>query len=479
MGELKEKCAVAGVSSDNPEFHATELVFEFLLSLQHRGQEGSGIVAEGESPGAICFLRDRGYVNDVFAGGAGLSHFSASRAVGHNIYSTSGKRGDHMQPVVDKALGFAFAHNGNMSNISPLVEYLDRHNIKPAGLNDTEMMAFTLASEIRSGKELREAVEAAADLFVGAYACTGLYDNKIFALRDPMGIRPLSLGRLEGAVLFASETCALEGVGAEDIEDVKPGELIIATGSKISRFQLSDPDPKLDIFELVYFARPDSILCGQRVAEIRRNFGKQLAKEHAPITENHKNVVVVPVPDTSIPAAEGYADYYGLKHRQGIIKDRYSASGRSFIVGDNVERTKMLRRKHTFLPEAVEGKDVILVDDSIVRGSTIVNLVKEARRLGARTVTCLIASPPVMFPDFYGIDTPSQDDLIAAKKNIKEMREEFGCDYLGFLTIEGMVEATGRPKGEFNLSAFNGEYPIDIGDNARNIRRPVSMEFAQ
>lgn len=479
MGRLNEKCAVAAVSSDTADVHATQLVFEFLLSLQHRGQQGSGIVAEGDTPGSIRFLRDLGYVNDVFSSGEKLLDFSATRAIGHNIYSTNGKRGSHPQPVVDRPLGFAFAHNGNISDTDALAQYLAVRNITIAGLNDSEMMAHTIASEIRSGYTLEEALTNVTPLFTGAYACTGLYDNCVFALRDSRGIRPLSMGRLKSAVLFASETCALEGVGAELIEEVKPGELIIAKGSDITRIQLAKSDPKLDIFELVYFARPDSVLCGQRVAEFRREFGKQLAKEHSPITDNHKNVVIIPVPDTSIPAAEGYADFYGLKHRQGIIKDRYSASGRSFIVGDGAERAKMLRRKHTFLPESVEGRDVILVDDSIVRGSTIKNLVLEAKRLGAQSVTCLIASPPVRFPDFYGIDTPSQDELSAVDKTVEEMRIEAGCDYLGFLSLDGMVKATGRPKSEFNLSPFNGVYPVSIGKHAEDIREPKSMEYIE
>jgi amidophosphoribosyltransferase len=230
------------------------------------------------------------------------------------------------------------------------------------------------------------------------------------------------------------------------------------------------------MFEFVYFARHDSLLYGQRVNEVRRRFGEQLAEQHPPQMNDSDNVLVVPVPDTSIPAAEGYAEKLGLRHRQAIIKNRYI--GRTFMQATDGLRNEQLRRKHNTIPEAIKGRDIILIDDSIVRLNTMPRLVKLAFVSGARSVSVLVASPPVRFPDYYGIDTPQQSELAAANMTVEQMREKTGSRYLGFLSLSRMVKATGLRAEEFNLSCFNGDYPIGIGYRKNEVTAPISMEFA-
>jgi amidophosphoribosyltransferase len=245
--------------------------------------------------------------------------------------------------------------------------------------------------------------------------------------------------------------------------------------------QLAEANKKLDMFELVYFARHDSKLYGQTVNEVRRRFGVELALAHGAMQDDGDNVVVVPVPDTSVPIAEGYAHSLGLKLTQAIVKNRYI--GRTFMQPTDDMRTRQLRRKHNIIGDAIKGKDVIFIDDSIVRLNTIPNLVQRAEKIGAKSVSVLIGSPPVRFPDFYGIDTPDQSELAAANMTVEQMRMEISkscekeCRYLGFLSLEGMIKATGMPGDMFNLSCFTGEYPIDIGRNKRSIHTPVSMEY--
>jgi amidophosphoribosyltransferase len=258
--------------------------------------------------------------------------------------------------------------------------------------------------------------------------------------------------------------------------EVRPGEMVIITKDGIESRQIAEGQEKLDMFELVYFARPDSILYGMAVNDFRYESGKALAAQHPPQIEDGANVLVIPVPDTSIPAAEGYAEALGVQQRQLIIKNRYI--GRTFMQPTHAARQGQLRRKHSFVPDSIKGRDVTLIDDSIVRLNTIPRLVALAKSEGARSVNVLIASPPVRFPDYYGIDTPQQVELAAANMTVEEMRHKIDCDYLGFLGLSRMVGVTGQPAEKFNLSPFNGEYPIGIGRHKQDIKTPVSMEYA-
>lgn len=470
----REKCAVVGVSMHNNDSDAARITYQGLFALQHRGVEGSGIVAKGDGD-TLNVKRGAGMVRDVYTD-SDLNALQGCTAIGHNRYSTNGGRHAHLQPVISDTISFAFAHNGNIPDTSALEAYLKERRYVTSQYNDSELFGNAIASKLHGGRDLVDAIREAEKLAVGAYSCVAMHEGVLVGFRDPNGIRPLELGRFKGGIIFASETCALDTVGAEHIRSVKPGELVaVRNGKIIVTKQLEAPKPTLDVFEIIYFARHDSYLYGRRINEVRRSLGEQLAKLHPPIQRNHKNVVVTAVPDTSVPAAEGYAAALGLSYETVIIKNRYV--GRTFMQPTQDSRRSSLRLKHTMISERIKGKDVTIIDDSIVRGNTLPRLVQLAKELGANTVTALIASPPIRFPDFYGVDTPQQSELMAANMTVEEMRAAVGADYLGFLSVSAMVEATGVPRDQLNLASFTGEYPIDIGKHLREIKQPVSNEY--
>ena len=473
--ELNEKCAVAGVLLPGRETQAAAMVYESLFAMQHRGTEASGIVSES-ADGSMRVHRAMGMVVDVYSA-EDMGNLAGSIAVGHNRYSTSGAKDCHAQPVIDEPIGLALSVNGNLPSTKKLEVFLLSQNIKCQGMNDVEMMGHAIAQYIRMGSPLAGAIAKAYPLFTGAFSAVALYEGTLAAFRDPCGIRPLALGKVPGGYALASETCGLDIIGATYVRDVEPGELLTIDRKGLTSKRLAKASYKLDMFEFVYFARHDSRLYGQSVNEVRRRFGEQLAREYPPVASD-KDTVVVPVPDTSIPAAEGYADALGLRHSQALIKNRYI--GRTFMQPTHNDRRKQLRRKHNIVPEAVRGKDIILIDDSIVRLNTMPRLVELVYASGAKSVSVLIASPPVRFPDYYGIDTPDQRELAAANFTVEEMRIKMSgrkpCKLLGFLSLDGMVAATGLAKNMFNLSCFTGEYPIDIGERAAEIHAPVSLE---
>lgn len=471
--KLHEKCAVAGVVLAEREHDAAAMVYESLFAMQHRGVEASGM-ASVQQDGAIRERRGLGMVVDVFTE-QDMTNLSGRIAVGHNRYSTSGAKDRHAQPVIDEAVGLALSVNGNLPSTRKLETFLKRHGIQTALLNDVEMMGLAIGEYIRAGQTLPAAIAKAYPLFTGAFSAVAMHGGQLVAFRDRCGIRPLALGKLDRGYAVTSETCGLDIIDARYIREIEPGEMLIITADRLESRQLAQGQRKLDMFEFVYFARHDSRLYGLSVNEVRRNFGKQLAAEYPISPANKDNVVVVPIPDTSIPASEGYADTLGLHHSQAVIKNRYI--GRTFMQPTQAERHRHLRRKHNMVPEAIRGKDVILIDDSIVRLNTMPRLVELAHACGARSVSVLIACPPVRFPDFYGIDTPAQSELVAAQLTIEQMRLKMrGCKTLGFLSLDGMIAATGLPAHMFNLSCFTGEYPIDIAEQQTGIRPPVSME---
>lgn len=472
-GEAIEKCAVAAVYTENPEVQASELVYENLYAMQHRGAEASGMASLLPN-GQLESRRKLGMVRDVY-NEKSIRRLAGSVAIGHNRYSTSGSRLDHPQPVKDKSIGFALSHNGNLPVTRQLETFLSKQNMNPNQFNDSEMMGLAIAQQIRNGHDAADAIELAYPMFRGAFSCVALHDDTIFAFRDAKGIRPLALGSFEDGYAVTSETCALDIIDATYEREINPGELVIIGSDGIETRQIADPSHKLDMFEFVYFARHDSRLYGQSVNEVRRRFGEELAEQHSPLAADASNIVVVPVPDTSVPSSEGYADALGLKHTQAVIKNRYI--GRTFMQPTQMQRLTQLRRKHNIIPEAVDGKDVILIDDSIVRLNTLPRLVELAKLSGAKSVATLIASPPVRFPDYYGIDTPKQSELAAANMSVEDMRREIDSDYLGFLSLSGMIKATGITAERFNLSCFTGEYPIGIGHRKEEIATPVSMEY--
>lgn len=469
---MHEKCAVVGVSTKKSDTEAAHTTYRALFALQHRGVEGSGIVST--DGGTLISVRKPGMVRDVFHQ-SDIDNLQGAVAVGHNRYSTNGNRHAHLQPVLNKSIGFAFAHNGNIPDTTELETYLKKRGYITDQYNDSELFGNAVASKLHGGRTFNEAITEVGAITTGAYACVATHGGDLVGFRDPHGIRPLEIGQLENGIILASETCALDTVGAKHIRSVKPGEIVtIRDGKIVQSHQFAEGVEQLDAFELVYFARHDSLLLGQRVDVVRRRFGAELAKNHQPKAARN-NVIVTAVPDTSVPAAESYAAELGLPYKTAIIKNRYI--GRTFMQPTQASRQDSLRLKHTMIPELVAGKDVVMIDDSIVRGNTLPRLVALARELGAKTVTILIASPPIRYPDFYGVDTPSQDELMAANMTVEEMRQAIGADYLGFLSVSALVQAIGVPRGQLNLAAFTGEYPVSIGSQQASVRKPISDEY--
>lgn len=469
---LHEKCAVVGISTTKSDSEAAHTAYRALFSLQHRGVEASGMVAT--NGGILLSVRKPGMVRDVFHE-SDIEGLKGNIVVGHNRYSTNGNRHAHLQPVVNESIGFALAHNGNIPDTTELEAYLEKRGYITDQYNDSELFGNAIASKLHGGRTFNDAITEISAITNGAYACVATHGGDLVGFRDPHGIRPLEIGEFDGGIILASETCALDTIGAKHIRSVKPGEVVrVREGKIVETYEFAEGVEQFDAFELVYFARHDSMQLGQRVDVVRRRFGAELAALHQPKGDKN-SVIVTAVPDTSVPAAESYAAELGLQYKTAIIKNRYI--GRTFMQPTQASRQDSLRLKHTMIPELIAGKDIIMIDDSIVRGNTLPRLVALARELGARSVMVLIASPPIRYPDFYGVDTPSQGELMAANMSVEEMQGKVGADYLGFLSVSSLVKAIGVPRERLNLAAFTGEYPVSIGDQQKSIRQPVSLEY--
>jgi amidophosphoribosyltransferase len=453
---LTEKCGVFGAYVANK--YAQRLTYYGLFALQHRGQESSGIATMVD--GNIKRHAGEGLVAHVYDKDD-LASLKSNMAIGHNRYTTSGGNDDaQTQPIVDHGAGFAFAHNGNLPSTAVLEKFLDANGVSNVGLNDSQMMAAAIGYYKRNGSSLVDAIELAWPLFTGAFSCVAMDEHTVVGFRDECGIRPLSLGRLEDGFAIASETCAFDTVGAAFLRDIRPGELVSISTKDVQSKQVVKSRTALDVFEYVYFARPDSMIMGRKVNEVRRRMGQILAHEY-PI----KADVVIPVPDSAIPQALGYAEAAGVRFDHGFIKNRYIH--RTFIRPTQEMRERDVKVKLNPVPDVVMGRRVIVIDDSIVRGTTTGQIVDMLYGAGAREVHVLISSPPVRYPDFYGINTPNRDELIAARMSVEEIRQHIGAQSLGFLSYEGMVRATGWPKSKLCTSCFDGVYPIDIGERAK------------
>ncbi len=449
---MREKCGIFGIFGHGLE--AARLAHTGLWTLQHRGQESSGIsVSDGS---AIQTHKGPGLVAHVYDEST-LNRLSGHAAIGHNRYSTSGgSSAAHSQPVTSHRNLVALAHNGNLPGTSALRKFLGDVGVKTAGANDSELMHSAIEHRLSTGLSLEDAIRTCFDLFTGVFSLLLLTRNEMAAVRDPHGIRPLSLGEVSGGYVFSSETCAIDAIGGIFIRDVRPGELIVVDRHGLRSAQLAPGDEKLDIFEFVYFARPDSILLGQRVNEVRRKLGVNLAREH-PLEAD----VIVPVPDSAIPAALGYSREAGIPLDFGLLKNRYIH--RTFIRPAQSLRESGVRLKLNPIPEVLRNRRVAVLDDSIVRGTTARQIVAIIRECGATEVHFLVSSPPVRFPDFYGIDTPRPDELVAAGMSVDETRKHIGADSLAYLSYDGMIRATGLPESRFSTSCFSGIYPVDIG----------------
>ena len=458
MGNIREKCAVFAVYGQN--FEAARLCFFGLYALQHRGQEGSGIVT---SDGTTLHVhRGVGLVNQVYTEES-IQKLPGTIAIGHNRYSTSkGSDSDHLQPVIGRDRQVALAHNGNLPSTKALEKFLKSHGIATQNYNDSELMTEAIKYYLNQDKTLPEAVAEAYPLFTGAFSLVIMTTDTLVAVRDSCGIRPLCMGTLNSGYIIASETCALDTVHAEFTREIAPGETVIIDATGVHSQQLAEPTQKLDIFEFIYFSRPDSNLLGINVDAVRREMGIQLARETNIIAD-----LVVPVPDSGISAAQGFAEATKIPYYTALVKNRYI--GRTFIAPEQHLREQMVRMKLNPIRAAIEGRRIVLIDDSIVRGTTspaVINLLREA---GAKEIHFLVSSPPYRYPDFYGMDVPEQDKLIAFHKSHEEIRTFLNVDSLHYLSYDGMIAATGLPESTFCASCFNGIYPIDIHERRKNV----------
>ncbi|WP_102347880.1 amidophosphoribosyltransferase [Bacillus sp. Marseille-P3661] len=468
---LNEECGVFGVWG-HPD--AAQMTYYGLHSLQHRGQEGAGIVVSDGNE--LKLEKGLGLVTEVFGEGE-LKNLSGNAAIGHVRYSTAGGGGyENVQPLLFRSQqgSIALAHNGNLVNVNGLKNQLEHQGSIFQTTSDTEVLAHLIR---RGGfSKIEEQVKNALTMIKGAYAFLILTEDKLMVALDPNGLRPLSIGRIGDAYVVASETCAFDVVGAQYLREVDPGELLIISneGIRSERFTIN-VNRSICSMEYVYFARPDSNVGGINVHSSRKRLGKQLAIE-SPVQAD----VVTGVPDSSISAAIGYAEYSGIPYELGLIKNRYV--GRTFIQPSQELRERGVKMKLSPVRGVVEGKRVVMVDDSIVRGTTSRRIVKMLREAGATEVHVRISSPAIKNPCFYGIDISSTKELLAATHTLEEMCEEIGADSLAFLSTDGMLEAIGRSSQEENhgqcLACFTGKYPteiyIDNNNSQENVKTPVS-----
>lgn len=452
---IKEACGVFGVSA--PHEDVARLTYFALYALQHRGQESAGIAVASAKD--LVNYKDMGLVPQIFDERI-LSILKGYAAIGHVRYSTTGSSVyQNAQPVLvsrDDHLfhhTVAVAHNGNLINSTELKRKLLQKGISLDGSSDTELMAKTIASQ--EGDE-EEATIAACRQFRGAFSMVVLTPRKLMAIRDGYGIRPLVMGHLDGYHCFASETCAFNVIGAEYLEDLEPGLLYVVDKNGLRKLPaLPRQKFSLCIFEFIYFARPDSYLCGLNVHAVRDRLGRILAREHPADAD-----VVIPVPDSSTPAAIGYSHESGIPYAEGLIKNRYIH--RTFIQPEKRMREMGVRMKLNPLKEVIGGKRVVMVDDSIVRGTTSYKIVKLLKDSGAKEVHVRVSSPPIRYPCYYGIDMATKQELIGHNREAEEIGHIVGADSIGYLSFEGMLAAVGLEKEDFCTACFNDDYPIRV-----------------
>ena len=453
MSGFKDECGVFGVWGHTD---AANLSYLGLYALQHRGQESAGIASIHD--GKLFIEREMGYVADVFDE-ARLSRLPGRAAIGHVRYSTAGESSlSNAQPIVfSSGRGpLALAHNGNLVNAKEIRARLEEEGALFTTTSDSEMILHLVARSKRD--TVAGALVEALGEVRGAFSIVVLSRGEILAARDPNGFRPLVLGMLEGSPVVASETCAFDLIGAKYIRDVEAGEIVRLSESGVESIRYAFPRPTPCVFEHVYFARPDSLVFGKSVAASREAFGEKLAKEH-PVEAD----IVVPVPDSGTYAAVGYARASKIPLALGLVRNHYV--GRTFIEPKQSIRSFGVKVKLNPVREVVAGKRIVLIDDSIVRGTTSKKIVKMLREAGAKEVHLRISSPPTQYSCHYGIDTPTRRELIASHSSLEEIRTFVDADSLGYLSKEGMMEAFGRPEHATCAACFTGRYPVEISDS--------------
>jgi amidophosphoribosyltransferase len=448
---LREACGVFGVYAPNED--VARLTFFALFALQHRGQESAGIAtADGRG---IQRYADMGLVSQVFSEES-LSKLTGDIAIGHNRYSTHGSsRITNVQPIIvgQGSDTIALAHNGNIVNAEYLYRELCDKGYTFRTSTDSEVIANLILSSPE--KDWVAKIKHAMNRLQGAYSLTIIADHRLFGVRGPLGVRPLCIGAINGGWVIASESCALDHIGADFVREVEPGEIVSINGSGVESHQASEPRRALCIFEYIYFARPDSVINGRLLYQARQAMGAGLAEEY-PVAAD----LVMGVPDSATAAGVGYAVGSGVPLGEGLIKNRYV--GRTFIEPHQRIRDLGVKLKFNPLPEILADKRVVLVDDSIVRGTTTPKVVNLLRRAGAREVHMRVCAPPIRYPCFFGVDMATRGELIAAHKTVPEIRDFIGADSLGYLSIDGLIKAVALPRDIFCLACFTGRYPIAV-----------------
>lgn len=460
---IHEECGIFGIF--DPSDDAARITYFALFSLQHRGQEGAGIATSNIKK--LKIIKSQGLVAQVF-NEENLGLLDGEIAIGHTRYSTTGSnKKENASPIlIDCEIEqFAIAHNGNITNTLELKKTLPE-GVFQKTTTDSEILGQVIAYS--QGDTLEKKILNAMKKVEGAYCVTILTKTTLYAFRDPHGFRPLSLAKINGSYAISSETCAFGIIGAEKIRDIEPGEVIKITRNGLKSYFSPKKKKSFCIFEFVYFSRPDSLIGGQSVYSVRERLGKALANTCPKDAD-----LVMGVPDSGIPAAIGFSIESGVPFREGLIKNKYI--GRTFINPEQVERLKTIRLKLNALRSVITGKKIVLVDDSIVRGNTMRQIVTFLKEKGAKEVHVRITCPPIINPCFFGVDFPSSDELSAHEKSKEMICEQIKADSLEFITLDDMVKATGFPKKEFCLACFNGDYPVPVrlAGNAK-----LSLEFA-
>jgi amidophosphoribosyltransferase len=448
---LHESCGVFGIYA--PDEDVARLTFFALFALQHRGQESAGIATtDGKR---LQVYAQMGLVSQVFSEES-LSQLTGNIAIGHTRYSTRGSsRLTNSQPIVvgSGSNSLAIAHNGNIINAEHLREELSNQGYTFRSSTDTEVIANLILSS--SEKEWVDRIRYAARRLQGAYSLTIMTNHTLLGVRDPFGVRPLCLGTINGDYVIASESCALDHIGASFLREIEPGEIVAITENGIDSYHEESERKAICIFEYIYFARPDSMINGRLLYPARQAMGAGLAQEHHVEAD-----LVMGVPDSATAAGIGYSCHSGIPLCEGLLKNRYV--GRTFIEPDQRIRDLGVKLKFNPLPQMLDGKRVVVVDDSIVRGTTTPKVVNLLKRAGAKEVHIRICAPPIRYPCFLGVDMATRWELIAAQKTIPEIRDFIGADSLGYLSIDGLIKAVALPKDIFCLACFTGNYPIPV-----------------
>ncbi|OGO90663.1 MAG: amidophosphoribosyltransferase [Clostridiales bacterium GWF2_38_85] len=458
LNELHEECGVFGIYSKDINIDVASNTYYALFALQHRGQESCGIVVNDD--GVMTSHKDVGLVEHVFTKDTLAQLGQGQIAIGHVRYGTTGTRPRlNAQPIVVNHIkgSMAIAHNGNLTNAFTLREELESNGSIFHTTSDTEVISYVITKERINSSSIEEAVCKAMPKLKGAFSIVLMSPTKLIAVRDPLGFRPLCMGKIGESIIFASETCALDSIGATYIRDIQPGEIVVVdeNGVKSITEHCNKSKKALCIFEYIYFARPDSVIDGSSVHTARQRAGAFLSLEH-PVQAD----VVIGVPDSGIDAAIGYAKQSGIPYGLGFIKNRYI--GRSFIQPTQLQRETSVRIKLNPIASTLKGKRVIMIDDSIVRGTTSARIVKMIRDAGANEVHMRISSPPFRFPCYFGTDIDSQEHLIACQHTLDEIRDIIDVDSLGYLSLDNLTKICDNGNSGFCTACFSGKYPTEI-----------------